>query len=133
MRNLDKIVKQAQEIGDVNIMDRIEAVSKEVEAQTTTVMKHTEAVDRLIKSSPEIEAKDKEALEGSNRYDFKNKDEDGKPTKVLPSGRPVFTSFYERFVWDLENKMVDDSTKKLAVKYPKMWDMAQSEHERKIG
>lgn len=131
MKQLDKIVKEAESIKDTSIMDRIEAVSNKVEARTYAVTKHTEAVDRLTKDAPKIEAKDKEALEKSKTYDFKNKDEEGKPSKILPSGRPLFRSFIERFVWDLKNNMVDESTNNLAKEHPDMWEMAKQ--EAKVG
>ena len=134
MRNLDKIVKQAAEIGDVTIMDRIKDVSGEIEANTMSVMKHTEAVDRLIQSNDQIVAKDKEALEQSKRYDFKQKDEEGKPQKVLPSGRPAFESLYERFVWVLENDKWNEKDEKLKVANNEIFIMAKEEVDnRKVG
>ncbi len=134
MRNLDKIVKSAQEIGDVTIMDRIKDISGEVEANTISVMKHTEAVDRLIKSNDKIVAKDKEQLEQSNRYDFKQKDEDGKPTKVLASGRPAFESLYERFIWVLENDKWNEKDEKLKAANITIFKMAKKEVDsRKVG
>ncbi|WP_320034828.1 DDE-type integrase/transposase/recombinase [Halarcobacter sp.] len=131
MKQMDKIVKEAQSINDPTILDRIEAVSDEIKGKTTAVTKRTNTVDALLRESPKIEAKDKEELEKSNRYDFKNKDEDGKPQKVLPSGRPAFTSFVERFIWDLENNMVDESTNNLANEYPELWEMAKK--QAKVG
>lgn len=131
MRQMDKIVQEALEIEDVTILDRIDAVEDIVQAKTNTVIKHTEAVDMLLNSSKTRELEDAERLEQSNRYDFKTKDEAGKPTKVLPSGRPAFTSYVERFVWDLENDKVDDTTRNLAKKYPDMWEMALK--EAKVG
>jgi len=130
MRQLEKIRQEAMSVDDVTIKDRIEAVESVIEVPTIAVTKHTEAVDALLTSSPEIEAKDKEDLEQSNKYDFKNKDEEGKPTKVLPSGRPAFKSFYDRALWDLKNKMVDESTNKLANKYPDIWESAKKEYKR---
>jgi hypothetical protein len=128
---MDKIIKEAQAIKDATIMDRIDAVRDIVETKTVAVTKHTETVDRLLKDSVMFEQKDKKELETSNRYDFKQKDEEGKPTKILPSGRPIFESYFDRFLWDLKNNMVDETTKKLAAKYPDIWEMA--EKEAKVG
>lgn len=50
---------------------------------------------------------------------------------VRINGRPTFTKKFDRFVWDLEHDMVDDTTRKLAKKYPDIWKMAESENERR--
>jgi len=131
MRQLDKIVKAATESKDITIMDRIDAVRDIVEEPTYAVTKHTQAVDNLLRDSKVIKEKDKEALEKSNRYDFKQKDEEGKPQKILPSGRPEFNSYFDRFLWDITHNMVDDITNKLANKYPDIWEMAKK--EAKVG
>lgn len=131
MRQMDKIVKAAESINDVTIMDRIDDAVGLVSSKTYAVTKRTATIDAVFEASPKIEEKDKEQLEKSNKYDFKNKDEEGKPQKVLPSGRPAFTSFIKRFIWDLENNMVDDTTKALAKEYPDMWKMA--EKQAKVG
>ena len=109
MRQCDRIVKEAMATDDVTILDRVRDIKDVVVSQTPTVIKHTEAVDRLMRDSEAIEAKDEEALEESNRYDLTQKDENDMPVKLLPSGRPAFKSFYERFLWVLEN---DDWNKK---------------------
>jgi hypothetical protein len=133
LRSLDKIVKEASLIKDTSIMDRIEAVSDIVGGDTIAVMKHTEAVDRLLQSSPAIAAKDKAELTTSKRYDFTNKDEDGKPQKVLPSGRPQFETMHDRFVWVLEHNDWTDKDRALQQKYPEAYEGAYKEYERKIG
>ncbi|MCF6207613.1 MAG: hypothetical protein L3J47_12110, partial [Sulfurovum sp.] len=51
--------------------------------------------------------------------------------EVRINGRPTFTKFYDRFLWDLENGMVDASTTKLKEKYPDVWEMAYKEYERR--
>lgn len=131
MRQMDKIVREAESIKDITILDRIEDVKGEIEPRGTVVSKRTEKIDAILSEQKKIETKDKEALEESKRYDFKQKDEEGKPKKVLESGRPAFSSFIERFVWDIKHEKVDASTKKLADKYPDMWEMAQK--EAKVG
>ena len=128
-KHLDKMLHEAKDIADITIMDRIEAVKDIVESKSIAVTKHTETVDRLLRDSVFFEEKDKKELETSNRYDFKQKDEEGKPTKVLPSGRPVFKELYDRFYWDLKNDMVDETTNKLAEKYGEIWEMAKRDYE----
>ena len=50
---------------------------------------------------------------------------------VRINGRPTFTKKFDRFVWDLENDMVDASTEKLAEKNQDIWEMAKKEYERR--
>ncbi len=134
MRQLDKIVKEATETKDTTIMDRIEAVRDVIDTPTIAVTKHTKMVDALLESSPIIEAKDKELLEQSNKYDFKNKDEEGKPTKVLASGRPAFESMFDRFVWVLENNAWNEKDEKLKAKNNDIYEMAKRDVDsRKVG
>ena len=134
MRKLDKIVKEAESIKDTSIMDRIEEMSQDNQIPTIAVTKHTQMVDALLSSSAEIEAKDKEALEKSNKYDFKNKDENNQPKKVLASGRPAFESLYDRFVWALENKKWNDKDEKLKGENNTIFQMAKKEVDsRKVG
>lgn len=125
MKQLDKIVKEAASMKAVTILDRIEAVTDVIESKTYAVTKRTDTVDALFRESKNIEAFDKQQLEKSKTYDFKNKDDEGKPQKILPSGRPLFTAFIDRFVWDLEHDMVDETTKALAKEHPSLWEKAQ--------
>jgi putative transposase len=131
MKQMDQLMREAEAIEDVTILNRVDDAP---EVQTTTptiaVTKHTPTIDVVFENAPKIAAKDREQLESSNKYDFKNKDEEGKPKKLTPSGRPAFTSFYDRALWDLRNNMVDESTNKLAKKYPDIWRSAKKEYER---
>ena len=127
MRAMDKIVKEALATKDVTILDRIEAVQSTVETTTYAVTKHTQSVDMLINRSDILVQKDKEALEKSKRYDFKNKDEEGLPTKVLSSGRPIFETPYDRFVWVLENDCWNEKDEKLKDKHPEFYELALKE------
>ncbi len=131
MKQLNKIVQEAEAINDITILDRIEDVADAIPAETTAVMKHTDAVNMLLNSSKEIEAADAKALDESNHYDFKKKDDDGLPTKVLPSGRPAFKSFYERFLWALENDAWNDKDEKLKVANEAVYEMAYQEYMRR--
>ena len=131
MRQLNKIVKEAEAINDVSILDRIEDVEGVIPAQTTAVMKHTDAVNMLLNASKEIEEADAKALVESNHYDFTQKDEDGMPTKVLASGRPAFKSFYERFLWALEHDEWNEKDEKLKASNEAVYEMAYEEYMRK--
>ena len=131
MRQLNKIVKEAEAINDVSILDRIEDVEGVIPAQTTAVMKHTDAVNMLLNASKEIEEADAKALVESNHYDFTQKDEDGMPTKVLASGRPAFKSFYERFLWVLEHDEWNEKDEKLKASNEAVYEMAYEEYMRK--
>jgi len=134
MRKMNKIVQEVAAIKDTTIIDRIEAIKEEIPTPTIAVTKHTAMVDALLESSPIIEAKDKEALEQSNKYDFKNKDENNQPTKVLASGRPAFESLYDRFIWVLENENWNEKDEKLKNANITIFEMAKKEVDnRKIG
>lgn len=131
MKQLNKIVQEAEAIKDVTILDRIEDVADAIPGQTTAVMKHTDAVNMLMNSSKEIEAADKKALDESNHYDFTKKDEEGLPTKILPSGRPAFKSFYERFLWALENDKWNEKDEKLKEANESIYNLAHQEYMRR--
>ncbi|MCX6076404.1 MAG: transposase family protein [Campylobacterales bacterium] len=135
MKQLDKIVKEAQATKDVTIMDRIEAVSDARSSKTFAVTKHTEAVDRLIQTGKELEAFDAKELEKSIRYDFTQKDEEGLPPKVLANGRPPFKTYMERFIWVLEHDGEwNDKDEKLKDDNPEIYEMAYSDFlRRKAG
>ncbi len=131
MRQLNKIVQEAEAINDITILDRIEEAGDVIPGQTTAVMKHTDAVNMLMNSSKEIEAADQKALDASNHYDFTNKDEAGLPAKILPSGRPAFKSFYERFLWALENDKWNEKDEKLKEANEAVYEMAYEEYMRR--
>lgn len=126
-KQFDKVLKEIEEHNDTSILTRIDDSISIEEIKTVAVTKRTETIDMLINDSKEIALQDEEALEKSNKYDFKNKTDEGKPQKILPSGRPLFQSFIKRFVWDLEHDMVDETTKSLAKDNPSMWEMAKQQ------
>ena len=72
-------------------------------------------------------AKDKKDLEQSKKYDFKNKDENNQPTKVLASGRPIFNSMYDRFIWVLQNNAWTPKDEIQSKKHPEMFKLAKEE------
>jgi len=127
MKQLNKIVEAASKIEDTSIKERIEAVQDVVENPTIAVTKHTVMVDALLESSPVIEAKDKEQLEQSKTYDFKKKDENNQPTKILPGGRPTFDSMYDRFMWALKNDDWNEKDEKLSIKHNKVFELVKEE------
>jgi len=113
---------------DPTIRDRIEASMEERSgwsgASTIAVSKSTETIRAVrdgIKMFAEADAK---ALEESNIINMEGE-------KLLPSGRPVFNYVQDRFLWDLEHNMVDESTERLKQKQPELWDIAYREYERK--
>ena len=131
-KHLDKMLHEAKNIADITIMDRIEAVKDRVETHTIAVVKRSEVIDAVIKNAPVIELADLKALKESHRHDFKNKDEDGKPAKVLPSGRPAFKGKVERFIWVLEHsELMNEKDKELMDKYPDLYEIAKS--QAKVG
>lgn len=127
-KHLDKMIKESKQYADVTIETRIEAAKEIAETYTYAVTKHTDVIDATMKNAPIIEAKDLKALEKSNKYDFKNKDKEGKPQKVLPSGRPPFKSKVERFVWVLEHEdKKNDKDIALMEKYPDLYELAKQQ------
>jgi hypothetical protein len=116
---------------DPTIRDRIEASMEQRSgwsgASTIAVSKTTETI-RAVRDGIKVFAEaDAKALEESNIINMEGE-------KLLPSGRPVFNYVQDRFLWDLEHDMVDESTEKLKQKQPDMWDIAYREFERrKIG
>ena len=131
-KHLDKMLYEAKNIADITIMDRIEAVKDRVKTHTIAVVKRSEVIDAVIKNAPIIELADLKALKESNKYDFKAKDEEGKPAKVLPSGRPAFKGKIERFIWVLEHpELMNEKDKELMDKYPDLYEIAKS--QAKVG
>ncbi|WP_455756506.1 DDE-type integrase/transposase/recombinase [Sulfurimonas sp.] len=134
MRQMDKIVKEAESIKDTSILDRIDDACDIVESKTFAVTKHTEAIDRVMRTGVELEARDKKALEDSNHYDFTKEDDEGLPVKVLENGRPEFKGFVERFIWVLENDEWNEKDEKLKEKNPEIYEFAYAEYmKRKAG
>ncbi len=79
-----------------------------------------------IKEEPivkDIEIAQTEAIKQSDRVEVE--------ADVMIQGRPTFTKRYDRFLWDMEHDMVDETTEALAEKYPEVWDMAKNEYERR--
>lgn len=113
---------------DPTIRDRIEASMEQRSgwsgASTIAVSKTTETI-RAVRDGIKVFAEaDAKALEESNIINMEGE-------KLLPSGRPVFNYVQDRFLWDLEHDMVDESTEKLKQKQPELWDIAYREFERK--
>lgn len=130
-RHLDKMLHEAKGLADITIEDRIEAIKDKVETHTIAVVKRSEVIDAVVKNAPIIEAADLKALKESKKYDFKNKDEEGKPQKILPSGRPAFNTRVERFIWVIENNAWNDKDRELKEKYPDSYEIAVS--QAKVG
>lgn len=121
--------EEASRMMDPSIKDRIEAASGMAEVLTSTiaVAKSTESTRALMEASKVFSAQDQSDAEESNIMNMQGE-------KLTPSGRPQFAQLVDRFVWDLENDRVDESTEKLRQKKPELWDIAYREYERrKIG
>lgn len=132
MRQMDKIVKEAESIHDTDILDRIDDARDIVASKTYAVTKRTETIDRLIETGKELEARDAKELEESVHYDFTTKDEDGLPVKVLANGRPAFNGYMERFIWVLEHpEEKNEKDEQLMQANSEIFEMAYSEYKRR--
>ena len=132
VKSIAKSVKEAVAFNDPTLMSVIEAKTEQIKAQTVATTKQTKATNMLLNESAQLEEADEKALEESNNYNFKNKDENGIPQKVLENGRPAFKTFTDKFVWLLEHPDEwSDKDKALKEKRPEAYDMAVVEFERK--
>lgn len=128
-REMAKLAEEWEETSrrlDPTIKDRIEAAAlergRELPASTMAVSKSTPAIRAVMDRT--FAEQDAEAVEKSNVMSMQGE-------KLMPSGRPMFQNFYDRLLWDLNNNMVDESTKKIANAYPDLWEMA--EKAKRIG
>jgi hypothetical protein len=121
MRQADKLVKEAMAMQDATIMDRIEAIDGEVKATGTVVMKRTERIDALLHDSVVIAQRDE--------AQYKEEQE----VKLLASGRPVFNTFYERFMWCLENNEWNEKDLKIKAANMAVYEMAYADFARKMA
>lgn len=126
-RMLEAWERVSREI-DPSIKDRIVASMAErgveMPMSTPAVTKPTEVILNIMEASKTFAAQDAEAAADSNITDMQGE-------KLLPSGRPPFRQVYDRFMWDLEHDMVDDSTKELKIGREEIWNAAEREYERK--
>jgi len=53
------------------------------------------------------------------------------PVKLLPSGRPPFKSFYERFLWALENDKWNEKDEALKEKNLAVYELAYEDFTRR--
>lgn len=103
LRTLNKIIKEAESVADVTILDRINDARDIVESKTTVTVRRTDSINMLVEGSKTLEAQDTKELKNSIHRDFSKKGKDGLPPRVLANGRPRFKGFKERFVWVLEH------------------------------
>jgi len=133
-RMMRRAVRLAEEADDPTMMDALENLDDGEKAETIAVTKHTAVTDMLLEQSSTLVEQDQEELEESNQYDFKNKDKDGKPQKVLKGGRPTFKTLTDRFVWVLEHDDWNNKDERLKEKNPEIYEMAFDIYKnRKIG
>ncbi|WP_294962278.1 transposase family protein [Sulfurimonas sp.] len=129
-----RTVKKAVEMDDPTLMSVLEAKKEQIIATTVATTKKTAVTEMLLNESHILEANDKEKLEESNHYDFKNKDGEGKPTKILEGGRPAFTSFKDDFLWCLKNNTWSERDLRSRKKRPDTYEDALVEfNNRKIA
>lgn len=94
---------------------------------------HIDEEDIGIEYKSRIVSNVRESMAERSEYteaEKKKLDAVDEPTIVI-GGRPMFSKMFDRFMWDLENDMVDENTKKLAAKHESIWEMAQTEYERR--
>lgn len=128
-REYAKLLEEWEDISrkvDPSIRHRIDASLKEDSPIITTkvVSKITEVSSAVMAASKEFARQDAEVAATSNVMNMEGE-------KLLPSGRPAFTQLVDRFIWDLEHDMVDESTNNLKQKKPELWAIAMKEHERR--
>lgn len=129
---MQKAIKLAEEADDPTMLSTIEKMGDSREkAKTMAVPKHTTVTNMLLTQSYKLKEQDQLELETSNQYDFKNKDEDGKPKKVLEGGRPEFVTFVDRFLWCLEKNEWNEKDLKLKELKPESYEMAFKEFEKR--
>lgn len=131
VQQFNKAIKMAQETNDPNLLDVIKAKDDYELSNTIATTKRTTVTTMLLNESYKLQEQDKEELETSKQYDFKNKDEEGVPKKVLEGGRPEFETFTDRFLWCLEHNEWSEKDKKLKELKPESFEMALKEFERK--
>jgi transposase InsO family protein len=132
-RKMNEAVRLAEQAKLPTMKTALEKMDIEETAQTRATTKQTPVTNMLLKQSHIIEEHEKKELEESKQFDFKNKDEDGRPTKTLKGGRPKFETFTDRMLWCLENNDWNDKDKKIKDKYPDSYDMALKEFNLKKG
>jgi len=116
---------------DPSIKERIEDAARIIgitpQEPIVAVTKPTETIQAVIAASKIFEEQDNSTLEASNIINMEGE-------KLTPSGRPAFKQLKDRFIWDLVNDRVDESTEKLSNKKPDIWELAQNEYRHmKIG
>lgn len=121
MRQADKLVKEAMAMQDATIMDRLDAIEGGVRANSTVVMKRTERIDALLQDSVTIAKRDEAQYEAEQEV------------KLLASGRPVFNTFYERFMWCLEKNEWNEKDLKIKAANMAVYEMVYADFRRKMA
>ena len=130
-RKMNEVTRLAEEADLPTMKEALENLDVEEHANTTATTKHTAVTTMLINQSHIIKDQEQKELNTSNHFDFKNKDENGKPTKVLQGGRPEFITFSDRMLWCLENNEWNEKDLKIKDKYPDSYELALKEYELK--
>lgn len=114
-RQIARGIKEAESLGLADMRDVISNAKDVIEANTMMTTKYTEVTKMLLDAPKEIEKQTKREAD-KIREEFRASGE-----------RPIFKDLIDRFVWDIKNKRVDESTMVLARKQPLVWEIAQRE------
>jgi len=131
VQQFNKTIKMAEEADDPTLIDVIKAKEQYEISSTIATTKRTAVTTMLLNESHKLQKQDIQELEQSKHFDFKNKDEDGLPKKVLEGGRPEFETYEDRFLWCLENKEWSDKDKKLKELKPDSYERAFEKYEKR--
>ncbi|BAK73724.1 DDE-type integrase/transposase/recombinase [Arcobacter sp. L] len=131
VQQFNKAIKMAEEADDPTLIDVIKAKEKYEISYTLATTKRTTVTTMLLNESHKLQEQDKAELETSKHYDFKNKDEDGKPKKVLEGRRPEFETYEDRFLWCLEKNEWNEKDKKLKELKPDSYKRAFEKYEKR--
>jgi len=126
VQQFNKAIKMAQNTNDTTLIDVMKAKEKYEISNTIASTKRTAVTSILLDESHKLQELDILELESSKTYDFKNKDSNGIPKKILQGGRPTFVTYEDRFVWCLEKNEWNDKDLKLK-------DLKPSSYERALN
>jgi len=124
VQQFNKAIKMAQNSDDTTLIDVMKAKEKYEISSTIASTKRTAVISMLLDESYKLQELDILELENSKTYDFKNKDENGIPKKILQGGRPQFVTYEDRFIWCLEKNEWNDKDLKLKEIKPNSYERA---------
>ena len=123
-----KLAKQQKKLDDKRA-NKPERIEKFLDSKNENTIAD-ESIDFAIEQQSASVKSVKKALDNGKNEN----EEDEQEEIVLINGRPIFGSLHDRFMWDFEHDSIDESTKKLADKKPRIYNMALEEwEERKLA